>query len=105
MKKITAAAFALVSAAALSCAAFAPSVSAADSIDVYVTINAPTGNWVIPAQTKVTVTDYDNDGKLTITDALKITHENYCIDGAAGFETAEGQYGPMVTKCWGIENG
>jgi len=104
MKKFRTAAVTLIAAAALSCAAV-PSASAADSVNAYITINACKDAPVV-TQEKIEVTDVDNDGKLTVTDALTIAHDKLFEGGsAAGFAISEGQYGPMVSKLWGIENG
>ncbi len=71
---------------------------------VYVTI--ANGNLEL-TQKAVTVTDTDNDGKLTINDALYCAHEeNYYPGGAAaGYATEEGQYGLSLAKLWGVANG
>lgn len=54
----------------------------------------------------VTVTDIDNDGKLTINDALYIAHEQYYEGGAAaGYESADTAFGLSLAKLWGNESG
>ena len=104
MKKFRTAAITLIAAAALSCAA-SPTANAADSVNAYITINACKDAPVV-TQEKVEVTDVDNDGKLTITDALTIAHDKFFEGGAAaGYATTESTYGPMVSKLWGVENG
>ena len=52
----------------------------------------------------VTVTDVDNDGSLTINDALIITHDEYYSDGVKGYETAVTEYGLGIKKLWGNTN-
>ena len=83
------------------------SVSAADSVNVFVTICDDTKNMVVRQQT-VTVTDVDDDGAFTIYDALYCAHEKYYKGGAEeGFEavSVEGYDGLSLKKLWGIENG
>jgi len=70
---------------------------------VYVTI---ANGSVVLAQQPVTVTDTDNDGNLTINDALYAVHEaNFEGGAAAGYASENGTYGLMVTKLWGVTNG
>ena len=82
-------------------------VSAAeDSIKVYVTIADDIGVQVVKQKT-VEVTDIDEDGALTILDALYCAHEKYYKGGAEeGFGYInDPDYGPSMTKLWGVENG
>lgn len=75
------------------------------SADVYVTISDKDGNLAVAAE-QVTVTDTDNDGKLTITDVLYCTHEAFYDGGAAaGYATVDTQYGLSLDKLWGAANG
>ena len=98
MKKFIAVTAALAAAASLSFTAYA-----ADTADVYVTI--ANGSLEL-AQEKITVTDPDGDGALTINDALYIAHEEKYEGGAAaGYATAETEYGLSLSKLWGVENG
>lgn len=53
----------------------------------------------------VAVADQDNDGALTVYDALYCAHEQYFSGGIAGFGTAATDYGVSMTKLWGKENG
>ena len=79
-------------------------VSAAGT-KVYVTIANENGELVL-SRAEVEVTDIDNDGALTINDALYIAHENNFQGGAAaGYASATGQWGLSLTKLWGVENG
>ncbi|MBQ8177462.1 MAG: hypothetical protein IJ035_10560 [Oscillospiraceae bacterium] len=100
MKKLIAA----VSAIALTFSA-AFTAFAAETADVYVTISDGTG--AIPlAQEKITVTDVDADGALTINDALFSAHEEHYNGGAAaGYASGETEYGLSLNKLWGVENG
>ena len=70
---------------------------------VYVTIS---NGSVVMSQEAITVTDIDNDGALTVNDALYLAHEKKYDGGAAeGYGSAKGQYGLGLTKLWGVENG
>lgn len=84
--------------------------AAADSLPgeptyVYVTIADQTGKTVITAA-DIAVTDIDDDGKLTINDALYCAHEIYYEGGAAaGYATKKTEYGLSLDKLWGSANG
>lgn len=83
----------------------APCVSAADAPQVTVTIADAEGNLAL-TQASVSVTDADGDGALTINDALYLAHEAYYNDGAAaGYASAQTDYGLSLAKLWGTENG
>ena len=57
-------------------------------------------------QRPIVLHDTDNDGALTIADALYLAHEEGFEGGAAaGFATQMGDYGLMITRLWGVENG
>ena len=74
-----------------------------ETTTVYVTIS--NGSLML-SQESITVTDIDNDGVLTINDALYLAHEKKYDGGvAAGYASAKGQYGLALTKLWGVENG
>ncbi|MCQ2417903.1 MAG: hypothetical protein MJ071_08875 [Oscillospiraceae bacterium] len=106
MKKIISVlASVLVMGAALSVSSIAAETKTLDSADVYVTISDSEGKLVL-IQQKVTVTDIDSDGVLTINDALYLAHEN-CYDGGAseGYGSGSSQYGLSLTKLWGTDNG
>lgn len=71
---------------------------------VYVTISDKENNFAL-TQKPVTVTDTDNDGKLTLTDALYCAHEENFEGGAKeGYVTSESDGYVSVLKLWGIEN-
>lgn len=82
------------------------SVFAADaSADVYVTIADKDGKLAL-VQEKITVSDKDGDGKLTIDEALFAAHEAKYQGGAsAGYATSDSQWGLSLSKLWGTENG
>ena len=70
---------------------------------VYVTI-ADQGLKLV--QRPIVLHDTDNDGVLTIADALYLAHEEgYEGGAAAGFATQMGDYGLSITRLWGEENG
>lgn len=84
---------------------FAPCVSAAEAPQVTVTIADAEGDLALVQKT-VSVTDTDSDGALTIHDALYLAHEAYYAGGAAaGYASAQTDYGLSLTKLWGTENG
>ena len=73
--------------------------------EVYVTIADENGELAL-SQEKITVTDIDNDGALTINDALYAAHEaKYEGGAAAGYASSVGQYGLAIDKLWGTANG
>ena len=41
----------------------------------------------------------------TVGELLTKLHKDYFKDGEAGYATTTGQYGEMITKLWGVENG
>jgi len=71
----------------------------------YVTISTETNKHELSYE-KVALTDCDNDGKLTINDALYAAHQAKFEGGAAaGYATSQTQYGLSLDKLWGISNG
>lgn len=99
MKKLIAAAAALAAVSAFSVAAFA---------DAYVTISDETGKIVV-AMMPIELTDNDGDGNITVNDVLISAHDEFYADGNGSAEesyaTVDSDYGPMITKLWGVENG
>ena len=81
-----------------------PAFAEADGINVTVTI-AEKGELRVAAE-KISVTDIDGDGALTVNDALFCAHEK-CYDGgaAAGYASANSDWGLSITKLWGDESG
>ena len=78
----------------------APSVPPAD-----VTVSIINGAPALAAE-KITVTDADGDGILTISDALYCAHEKKFTGGAsAGFAAEPSQYGLSLVKLWGDTSG
>lgn len=82
---------------------FAFSAAAEISPVVYVTI--VNGDLKL-VQRPVSLYDTDGDGVLTVSDALYIAHEDSYEGGAqAGYAAQMGDYGLMLTRLWGVENG
>lgn len=78
---------------------------------VYVTIGdkgelATAKDGTSVAQKEVSVNDEDNDGALTVNDALIATHNNLYQGGSsAGYAAANTEYGLSITKLWGDTSG
>lgn len=79
----------------------------AEGLEVLVSISdGNSDNGVELAWEKVTVVDCDNDGQLTINDALFSAHEKHFKGGAgAGYAFAPTEFGLSLNKLWGVENG
>ncbi|MBR2461129.1 MAG: hypothetical protein IKB34_07875 [Clostridia bacterium] len=76
---------------------------AAQSAEVYV--NIINGDPMV-AMKKTVVTDTDNDGILSISDALFCAHQASYPGGAdAGYATETTQWGLSMVKLWGVANG
>ena len=105
MKKIlsiTVAVFMLIG--ALSLTVFGTEVSP-ESADVYVTVADNSGKLVL-VQEKITATDKDGDGKITVDEALFAAHEAKYEGGAsAGYASGTTAYGISLMKLWGDESG
>lgn len=103
MKKIIAAALALV--LMIGTNGVTVMSETTDTVEVYVTISNDKGTLVL-AQEKITVSDTDNDGAITVNDALYSAHEAKYEGGAdAGYASSVSQYGMSLDKLWGIANG
>lgn len=80
-------------------------VSSKETANVYVTISDKDGKLAL-VQEKITVSDVDKDGYLTINDALYNAHEAKYEGGAtAGYASSSGSYGLSLNKLWGTANG
>ncbi len=78
------------------------SVSANDETYVYVSI--ANGELVLSYE-KIAVTDIDEDGEITINDALFLAHEAKFEGGAsAGYASSMGEFGLKIDMLWGINN-
>lgn len=80
------------------------SALAAEPVNVYVSITDDTGALVLACQA-VAVTDADEDGTLTINDALLCAHAANHENGAEAYQSSMSEYGLSLTKLWGVENG
>lgn len=84
-------------------------VAPAEPADVTVTVNnkgalAAAKDGGVMVEKKVTVKDINEDGHLTVDEALVAAHEKYHADGAAAYATGDPfGYGLMVTKLWGVD--
>lgn len=99
MKKI----ISYLAAAAIVAGLMTTAALADDTAEVYVTI---ANGELVMTQQAVELVDADGDGALTINDALYLAHEK-AFDGgaAAGYASAESEWGLSLTKLWGVENG
>lgn len=79
--------------------------SAAESVEVTVTISDESGKLAVAAE-KITVSDTDGDGAITVSDTLYAAHEQFYEGGAAaGYATETTQWGLGILKLWGTANG
>ncbi|MBQ9384740.1 MAG: hypothetical protein IJT87_10945 [Ruminiclostridium sp.] len=101
-KAVLSAAAAIAAVGALTFTSFAE----AETEDfIFVTIADENGKLAVAGKS-VDIKDEDGDGKFTVNDALIAVHNEYFEGGAeAGYATVESDYGPMITKLWGVENG
>lgn len=71
------------------------------SVEVFVTIAS--AEKLVLVNEKITVTDADGDGKLTVNDALFCAHEAKFEGGAqAGYASEPTQYGLSLVRLWGV---
>jgi len=96
----------VVSAAFLACAALPLMVSAETEESVNVTVNISSLGSLVVANEPITVSDADQDGSLTINDALILAHDKFYEGGSgAGYESASSDWGLSLKKLWGEQNG
>lgn len=75
-----------------------------ETCTVYVTVS--NAGELVLFHEAVAISDADGDGALTIQDVLILAHDAKFEGGAAeGFAAVDSDYGPMITKLWGVENG
>lgn len=104
MKKLLSAALAVCLLFSVFCLTVFAEESSNKSANVFVTISDKGALAV--AYEKITVTDIDNDGTLTINDALYCAHETkYNGGAAAGYSSAMSAYGLSIVKLWNDESG
>lgn len=103
MKKIIILTLALIM--LLSAVGMSVSAEAAGAVNVYVTVSDANGKLAL-AQERISVTDIDNDGAITVNDALYTAHEaKYEGGAAAGYESVASDYGLSLNRLWGTANG
>lgn len=103
MKRIFMTVLILVMVMSFSLTAYAEGTT--EKAEVYVTISDDNGKLVL-AQEKITVSDVDTDGMLTINDALYAAHEAKYEGGAvAGYVADYSEYGLSLNMLWGVANG
>jgi len=79
--------------------------SAALAENVYVSISDDQGKLLLTAL-EVNATDVNNDGVVSIYDALFAAHEAAYEGGAeAGFKTEDTEFGLSMLSLWGVDNG
>lgn len=101
MKKIAL----LLSVAFMLCAFSFNALAAEGDVKAFVTISDSNGELAL-AMEKITVSDIDSDGVITINDALYCAHEQKFEGGAEkGYASSETQYGISINKLWGVDNG
>ena len=95
----------LLSALALLLVLFAIGTSAEEqAVYAYVTISVK--GSLVAVQVPVALNDYDNDGALTVNDALYGVHKQMYDGGAdAGYAYYTSDYGLSMSKLWGDESG
>lgn len=98
--------FAVLTALVMMFAHFALPVSA-EGLEVLVSISdGNSDNGIELAWEKVTVGDCDDDGQLTINDALFSAHDKFFKGGAAaGYSSSPTEFGISLNRLWGVENG
>ena len=75
----------------------------AASSEVYVTIADQNGKLALSYE-KISVTDSDNDGAITVNDVLYSAHKEKFTGGTEGYATEVTTYGLSMTKLWGTAN-
>ncbi|MBR5500697.1 MAG: DUF4430 domain-containing protein [Clostridia bacterium] len=85
----------------LLCQGVVPAMAEEADTKVFVTISDDQGALVLTHK-EITVSDQDQDGTLTIHDALYCAHQQY---KPGGYGTESTQWGLSLMKLWGIETG
>ena len=80
------------------------SACCAEVTKVFVSITNGTGELVM-AYEEIAVTDVDQDGEVTICDALACAHVQKYEGGADGYLAEKTEYGLSMVRLWGEENG
>jgi len=108
MKKILAIILAVAMCLSLGTAAFAAEdvllIAPAPAKDVNVNVTISDAGNLVLVQAPVSVTDLDEDGIVSINDALMAAHLAY-YPGEAGYVYYVGDYGIAMDTLWGVTNG
>ena len=108
MKKIIAVILAVALCLSLGTAAFAAEdillIAPAPQKSVSVTVTISDAGNLVLVQAPVSVTDLDEDGIVSINDALMAAHLAY-YPGEAGYVYYVGDYGIAMDTLWGVTNG
>ncbi len=95
----------LSSAACVTVSAETTATATTATAEVFVTVADKDGKLALVLE-PITVTDIDNDGTITLDEALFAAHEAKYEGGAiAGYESISTEWGRSLTKLWGEENG
>ncbi len=79
-------------------------VGAEETSAVFVSISDGTGALVL-AYASVVLTDADEDGALTVSDALLLSHIAHHEKGAEAYGAEKSQYGLSLVRLWGDDSG
>lgn len=105
MKKLVSVILSLVLALSMFTVMASAATAPVEPATVYVSISDAKDTLAV-AYMPVIVTDIDNDGSLTINDALYCAHENAYPGGAAkGYKSSLSAWGLSLYTLWGITNG
>lgn len=81
-------------------------VFAEEPLSASVSVTISDQGTLAVVQEQVTVTDFDGDNALTVSDALYAVHEVcYAGGAAAGYQAFEGEYGLSLGMLWGNDSG
>ncbi len=81
-------------------------VASAEELKAEVYVNISDKGALAVTYEKVTVTDIDDDGALTINDTLVAAHDAFYKGGAeSGYASAESEFGVSIVKLWGDTSG
>lgn len=109
MKKIFAVILAVALCLSLGTAAFAAEdmllIAPAPQRGTGVTVTIADAGELVLVNAPVNVTDIDEDGVVSIHDALIAAHTAYYADGAEGYVYYDSDYGIAIDTLWGVSNG
>ena len=79
--------------------------AAADEAAPKVTVTVADAGSLVVTEEAISLSDADNDGSLTVNDALILTHDKFYPGGAeAGYHTQRSDWGQSITLLWGRDN-